>query len=209
MIRTKRYGGFLVGDRVQRKDGVFNKLSSGMVTGMGHGFIYTKWTDLNGKDFGAIFSPNQLINLTRQEEDRIPKFPRLSDGLTEEIKARTKEYMKILEHPIPFVDLTTGTIEEREEKLRRLAEQKLCKEYGVEYPIVDNPALKASKEDLEERFKRMKDEELGVKSINEIAKDYVDRQSKILKEFDKAIDEILFPKHPYPYNKNFSSTADY
>ena len=69
MKRTKRYGGFLVGDRVQRKDGVFDKLQPGVVVAMRLGRLTVQWEDLNGKTFKSCFMPNQLINLTRRKEE--------------------------------------------------------------------------------------------------------------------------------------------
>lgn len=146
--RTKRYGEFRIGDKVQRKDGLFKDLAFGVVTDMKCGFIYTKWTDLRGQDFISTYSPNQLINLTRIEEenrkitDPLPPFPK---GLAEELNKRCERYLKIINQddfkPTSFEDFVTGLINEREEKLRKLAEQELCETYGVEFPIKDNPLL--------------------------------------------------------------------
>lgn len=69
MKRTKRYGGFLVGDRVQRKDGVCEQLQPGVVVAMRLGRLTVQWVDLNGKTFKFCYMPNQLVNLTRQEEE--------------------------------------------------------------------------------------------------------------------------------------------
>lgn len=69
MKRTKRYGGFLVGDKVQRKDGLFKELQPGVVVAMRLGRLTVQWVDLNGKTFRFCYMPNQLINLTRQEEE--------------------------------------------------------------------------------------------------------------------------------------------
>lgn len=190
MIRTKRYGGFLVGDRVRVRQ--YISTLEGKVVLLKDGKCLVEMVDGVGQVFRLYFYPKDLINLTRLETDEIPKFPRLSDGLMEEIKARTKEYIKILEQPIPFVDLTTGTIEEREEKLRRLAEQKLCKEYGVEYPIVDNPALKASKE-----------------NITRVSEETANELNRKFEKINKHINGAWNFMRPYPYNKNYSSTADY
>lgn len=68
MKRSKRYGGFLVGDRVQRKDGVYGQLQPGVVVAMRLGRLTVEWVDLNGKAFKFCFMPNQLVNLTRQWE---------------------------------------------------------------------------------------------------------------------------------------------
>lgn len=67
--RTKRYGGFLVGDRVQRKDRRFEQLQPGVVVAMRLGRLTVQWKDLNGKTFRFCYMPNQLINLTRYDED--------------------------------------------------------------------------------------------------------------------------------------------
>lgn len=69
MKRTKRYGGFLVGDRVQRKDGVFKNLYPGIITAMSLGRLTVQWVDLNHKIFKSCFQPKDLINLTRLEEE--------------------------------------------------------------------------------------------------------------------------------------------
>lgn len=92
----------------------------------------------------------------------------------------------------PFEDLTTGTFEEREEKLRKLAEQKLCETYGVEQPIIDNPAFKESKE--------------NIIHVSEETANILDR---IFKEINKHINGVWNFMRPYPYNRDFSSTADY
>lgn len=73
MKRTKRYGGFLVGDRVQRKDGLFKNLNPGIIIAMRLGRLTVQWVDLNHKTFKSCFMPNQLINLTRQEEEELNK----------------------------------------------------------------------------------------------------------------------------------------
>lgn len=65
MKRTKRYGGFLIGDRVEHK-----KFGKGVVEGYFNGCIFV-WFDkfvMNGDYFGSSIAPNQLINLTRLKE---------------------------------------------------------------------------------------------------------------------------------------------
>lgn len=65
MKRTKRYGGFLVGDKVRYKKCGFIDIE-GEVVGFCNGNIIMAFRgDLNNR---LSFAPNQLINLTRQEE---------------------------------------------------------------------------------------------------------------------------------------------
>lgn len=68
MKRTRRYGGFRIGDRVKHK-----KFGKGVVEGYFNGCIFV-WFDkfvTNGDYFGSTIAPNQLINLTRIEENKI------------------------------------------------------------------------------------------------------------------------------------------
>ena len=63
MKRTKRYGGFLVGDEVITK--VKYDMGKGRVVDMRGGFLAVRFD--GGLELG--FMPNQLINLTRFEDD--------------------------------------------------------------------------------------------------------------------------------------------
>lgn len=68
MKRTKRYGGFLVGDRVRCQD----LEAEGVVTGLTEGgCVVTFDIKANGEIFehDFFFLPRSLINLTRQEEE--------------------------------------------------------------------------------------------------------------------------------------------
>lgn len=103
MKRTKRYGGFLIGDRVKHK-----KFGKGVVEGYFNGCIFV-WFDkfvMNGDYFGSSIAPNQLINLTRIEEEKVGRFlnKAINEGvfeipLTEEdakdiIAKKQQEYVK-------------------------------------------------------------------------------------------------------------------
>lgn len=68
--RTKRYGGFLVGDRVYYGTG-FMKIC-GKVVDLRHGRIIVTFHSNPYEVFS--FAPNELINLTRQEEERVITF---------------------------------------------------------------------------------------------------------------------------------------
>lgn len=206
MKRTKRYGGFLIGDRVQRKDGVFKDLYPGIITAMRLGRLTVQWVDLNHKIFKSCFQPKDLINLTRQEEERKQK--ELSDKIDKKINELFspedgKELFKVLTQddfmkdfkPTPFEDLRKERLvpkAEMNERLREQAEQELSEMYGVELPIVDNPALKESRE-----------------SITHISEETANELDRIFKEINKHINGVWNFKRPYPYNQDFSSTADY
>lgn len=88
MKRTKRYGGFLIGDRVKHK-----KYGKGVVDGYFNGCIFV-WFDkfvMNGDYFGSSIAPNQLINLTRIEEENkkiIDPLPPMSEETAKEIEER-------------------------------------------------------------------------------------------------------------------------
>ena len=68
--RTKRYGGFLIGDRVRVK--THPVLGEGKVVGYDDGYIKIYFADYDSHwqcdDKEFAFMPYQLINLTRQEE---------------------------------------------------------------------------------------------------------------------------------------------
>lgn len=168
MKRTKRYGGFLVGDRVKVKETAkCSAKGSGRVMAYNGAKIVVESYPMEGMI--EEFMPNQLINLTRQEEEEQElhektQFPWTSKEKQKQIenieellglnkrctfpflyiknpKAISQDdFMKEF-NPTPYVDLITCSIKEREEKLRKLAEQELCETYGVEQPLVDNPSL--------------------------------------------------------------------
>lgn len=129
--RTRRYGGFYIGDKIKHK-----KYGLGRVVGYLNGCIYA-WFDKFDRDsgyFGQAIAPNQLINLTRIEEEKKQK--EYSDKLDKKINELFspedgKELFKVLTkddfmkgfNSATFEDLTTGTIEEREAKLWKLTER--------------------------------------------------------------------------------------
>lgn len=92
MKRTKRYGGFRIGDKVQRKDGKFIKFQPALVIGFSNGYIRTHWTMNDGTYFESVFAPNQLINLTRIEEeekeidDKIKRYKNELKDINDEIE---------------------------------------------------------------------------------------------------------------------------
>lgn len=285
MKRTKRYGGFLVGDRVRVKKPLKYRSEEGVVTDFMWGRVEVKlWYERKEEDEiitmwdSVLFSPNQLINLTRQEEEeqilhaktqKIKSSQELFDELYNKYFPWTdKEKQKQIEvgeellglnkrstfsfvyiknpktisqddfmkdfKPTPFEDLITCSIKEGEEKLRKLAEQELCEMYGVEQPIVDNPALEEeatteekfmwlwrNKPDLRDILNTMSlsepDFTMRIENlyntfkidIDKEAKEYSDTINKAQAEFADRVEEILSTNHPYPYNQDFSSTADY
>lgn len=73
MKSTKRYGGFLVGDRVQCQSTELEGVVTGLTEG---GCIVTYEIKANGEIFehDFFFFPQNLINLTRQEEERVITF---------------------------------------------------------------------------------------------------------------------------------------
>lgn len=135
MKRTKRYGGFLIGDRVKTKHDY--NIGNGEVVGMREGYLLVKFIVLGNSVLNFAFMPNQLINLTRQEEEfdkflnegeiEIPLSKEEAKEIEERLKRMEMENWKPEDHNImpytPFVDLITGTIEEREAKLWKLKER--------------------------------------------------------------------------------------
>lgn len=103
--RTKRYGGFRIGDRVRVKETRLSKfgeeLLGGNVIQLKYGMVMVESLDRLNHVFRSWHSPTQLINLTRIEED-FDKF--LNEGeidipLTEEdakdiIAKKQQEYVK-------------------------------------------------------------------------------------------------------------------
>lgn len=112
MKRTKRYGGFRIGDKVRYK----KTLTEGDVTGFTRGYVVVDFPINDRLTQIVSLMPNQLINLTRIEEesrkitDPLPPFPK---DLAEEIDKRCEAYLKIINQddfmkdfkPTPFEDL--------------------------------------------------------------------------------------------------------
>ena len=128
MKRTKRYGGFLVGDRVRYKNCGFIDIEGEVVELKNGNIIMAQMGDIDSK---LSFAPNQLINLTRQEEDKeklqdleLALFPNIWDMF-----------------PAP------SCIKAIQETSKR-AEKELEEKYGLKCGIADNPALKESKENI-------------------------------------------------------------
>lgn len=74
MKRTKRYGGFLVGDRVKSKSRHFTLV--GDIVALKDGMCIVDWEDVVGNTIRIPLYPKDLVNLTRQEEEVQDKFPR-------------------------------------------------------------------------------------------------------------------------------------
>lgn len=68
MKRTKRYGGFRIGDRVRTKHDY--NIGNGEVVGMRDGYLLVKFIVLGNGIMEFAVMPNRLINLTRIEEER-------------------------------------------------------------------------------------------------------------------------------------------
>lgn len=72
MKRTKRYGGFLVGDRVRVKGKQYEWLKDGEVKALTNGYcsVYFKEnSEMLSEPVYYCFLPCELINLTRQNEE--------------------------------------------------------------------------------------------------------------------------------------------
>lgn len=94
MKRTKRYGGFRIGDRVKHEH-----FGTGVVTGYYCGCIFVDF-DIR-TDVDCPFAPNQLINLTSIEEN-IGKILEPAPLISEEINRLMGSICKILEYsPLP------------------------------------------------------------------------------------------------------------
>lgn len=65
--RTKRYGGFLIGDKVKAKD--YDNLNNGEVVGFLNGYLKCVFNEITPR-VEVVFAPNQLINITRLDEER-------------------------------------------------------------------------------------------------------------------------------------------
>lgn len=94
MKRTKRYGGFVVGDRVRPKHKMYDSVGIGEVVGMTDGklivlFIVPSNGWMEEGKFKSAFMPNQLVNLTRIEEENKkitdPMPPKADFNLAKEI----------------------------------------------------------------------------------------------------------------------------
>lgn len=100
--RTKRYGGFLIGDKVRVKGKRYEWLKVGVVKALTDGYcsLYFKEnSELLSEPVYYCFMPNQLINLTRiEEEDRkiTDPLPPLPKCLVEEINKRAEAFNKII-----------------------------------------------------------------------------------------------------------------
>lgn len=114
MKRTKRYGGFLVGDKVKAKG--YDKLN-GEVVGFLNGYLKCVFNEIAPR-VEVVFAPNQLINLTRIEEER-------TKGGIGTIPPKTK--LVVLEDlPVtPFEDKVIGNIQEARLKLAELQDKEL------------------------------------------------------------------------------------
>lgn len=82
--RTKRYGGFLVGDRVRVKvkGKYYEYLKEGEVKALTRGYclVYFKeQSEMLSAPVYHYFMPNQLINLTRQDEEEERELLRSDD----------------------------------------------------------------------------------------------------------------------------------
>lgn len=110
MKRTKRYGGFLVGDRVRVKkkaDAVywdFECMMEGTVVSKIKGYLNIEFIDKNGGKHYFGRYPYQLINLTRQEEcernkEQLDKFTRkhFNQSADEYLKEDMEMTKKIIE----------------------------------------------------------------------------------------------------------------
>ena len=87
MKRTKRYGGFRIGDRVKTKHDY--NIGEGEVVGMRDGYLLVKFIVLGNGVVDFAFMPNQLINLTRIEEEKITDpLPLMREETAKEIEER-------------------------------------------------------------------------------------------------------------------------
>lgn len=101
MKRTKRYGGFRIGDRVRVKGKQYKWLKEGVVKALTDGYcsVYFKEnSELLSEPVHYCFMPNQLINLTRiEEQEQLKKMLNELEEISQrsvEISNKTLESMK-------------------------------------------------------------------------------------------------------------------
>lgn len=83
--RTRRYGGFRIGDKVKAKG--YDKLN-GEVVGFLNGYLKCVFNEITPR-VEVVFAPNQLINLTRIEENKITDLlPPMSEETAKELDER-------------------------------------------------------------------------------------------------------------------------
>lgn len=118
MKRTKRYGGFRIGDRVYPKNKKDWRLDEGKVIHFQNGYVIAQFFDCGFTNPVLPFMPNQLINLTRQQEER-------TNGGIGTIPPKTK--LVVLEDlpATPFKTKVIGNIQEARLKLGKLQDIKL------------------------------------------------------------------------------------
>lgn len=115
--RTKRYGGFLVGDKVLVKGKYYEWLKEGEITGLVDGYCsvyFTENTKMLGEPVVFAFMPNQLINLTRQEEEARKRVITFSPSdLPKEEESLTKLYDQLCTNIDVWCDTLKRQLKER------------------------------------------------------------------------------------------------
>lgn len=93
MKRTKRYGGFRIGDRIYPKNKKDWRLDEGKVIQLQDGKVFAQFYDCGFINPVIAFMPNQLINLTRIEESKrkiIDPIPPISEESAKELDSILK-----------------------------------------------------------------------------------------------------------------------
>lgn len=138
--RTKRYGGFRIGDRVYPKNKRDWRLDEGNVIQLQDGKVFAQFYDCGFTNPVVAFMPNELINLTRIEEEKKQK--EYSDKIDKKINelfspedgkrllsvfSENKERKGVIDYNPdnlkPFEDLFKLSIKERERKISELKER--------------------------------------------------------------------------------------
>lgn len=239
MKRTKRYGGFRIGDRVRVKGKQYKWLKEGVVKALTDGYcsVYFKEnSELLSEPVHYCFMPNQLINLTRIEEkkrritDPLPPFPK---GLAEELNKRCEGYLKIINQddfmkdfkPTPFENLLKRERQERERNKEQLDKftRKHFNQSADEYLKGNIEMTKKIIEDFGKPFEmpvfdwRATDfgEIQNDWSTKDLSKEEIKMARDIVNEALRQTKIFLSPLSPcsdlpYPYTRDvYSTTKDY
>lgn len=179
MKRTKRYCGFLVGDRVRVKETKLSltshpfgeRLLEGIVIKLKNGKILVEFKDSRSNITRFWISPNDVLNLT----------------MIEEYKERLQDLESVLFPNIWDMFPAPSCIKAIKEMGKR-AEKELEEKYGLK----DNPTLNEPKE-----------------NIIHVSEETANELNRKFEKINKNIGGTWNFMRPCPYNQDFSSTADY
>lgn len=143
--RTKRYGGFLVGDRVRFMH------TEGKVIDLRGGSVIVLFHNDDNEPYALATMPNQLTNLTREEEDErmdftVVKQPSIADIYSLENVLKTTEQIFKSEET-DLLAMTLGQIKDLKKEIANKVEQALegvLSEYERKYQV-GHIAIKTSR----------------------------------------------------------------